>query len=98
MINNITFHKGRAVVYCYDLLRSHDDQDRRTFHLEPTLRAVEGRMVRRSGVVVVDAGAAPLPVGAPPTGVLPEALAQFAGRVLVLSESESAAIIAMCDG
>ena len=55
-------------------------------------------MVRRSGVVVVDAGAAPLPVGAPPTGVLPEALAQFAGRVLVLSESESAAIIAMCDG
>ncbi|KAH8066727.1 hypothetical protein SO694_00114012 [Aureococcus anophagefferens] len=43
-INGINFKKGRLLVYCHDLARVHEDPDRRSFVLEPTLRAVEARM------------------------------------------------------
>ena len=58
-INGINFKKGRLLVYCHDLARVHDDPARRTFELEPTLRAVEARMVRKTGVALDDAGDAP---------------------------------------
>ena len=51
-INGIKFKKGRKVIYCHDLNRIADDPDRRTFVLEPTLRAVEAWMVRLTGIEV----------------------------------------------
>ena len=63
-INGIKFKKGRMIVYCHDLNRIADDPDRRTFVLEPTLRAVEARMVRLTGVDVETGRDAPRPVGA----------------------------------
>ena len=96
-INGINFKKGRLLVYCYDLARVHDDPARRTFELEPTLRAVEARMVRKTGVALDDAGDAPTPADTPRTG-LSAAFAAVDGRLVVLSEAENAKTVAACDG
>ena len=96
-INGINFKKGRLLVYCYDLARVHDDPARRTFELEPTLRAVEARMVRKTGVALDDAGDAPAPADKPRTG-LSAAFAAVDGRLVVLSEAENAKTVAACDG
>ena len=79
-INGINFKKGRLLVYCHDLARVHDDPARRTFELEPTLRAVEARMVRKTGVELDDAGDAPAPADKPRTG-LSAAFAAVDGRL-----------------
>ena len=96
-INGINFKKGRLLVYCHDLARVHDDPARRTFELEPTLRAVEARMVRKTGVALDDAGDAPTPADTPRTG-LSAAFAAVDGRLVVLSEAENAKTVAACDG
>ena len=96
-INGINFKKGRLLVYCHDLARVHDDPARRTFELEPTLRAVEARMVRKTGVELDDAGDAPAPADKPRTG-LSAAFAAVDGRLVVLSEAENAKTVAACDG
>ena len=95
-INGINFKKGRLLVYCHDLARVHEDPDRRSFVLEPTLRAVEARMVRRVGVVLEDTRAAPTLGGVAP--VVPQAFRAFAGRIHTISDGESAAVIGACDG
>ena len=96
-INGINFKKGRLLVYCHDLARVHDDPARRTFELEPTLRAVEARMVRKTGVALDDAGDAPTPADTPRTG-LSAAFAAVDGRLVVLSEAENAKTVAACGG
>ena len=95
-INGINFKKGRLLVYCHDLARVHEDPDRRSFVLEPTLRAVEARMVRRIGVVLEDARAAPTLGGVAP--VVPQAFRAFADRIHTISDDEIATVIAACDG
>ncbi|KAH8058898.1 hypothetical protein JL720_13912 [Aureococcus anophagefferens] len=92
-INGINFKKGRLLVYCHDLARVHDDPARRTFELEPTLRAAEARMVRKTGVALDDAGDAPAPADKPRTG-LSAAFAAVDGRLVVLSEAENAKTVA----
>jgi len=95
-INGIKFKKGRKVIYCHDLNRIADDPDRRTFVLEPTLRAVEARMVRLTGVEVETGRDAPRPVGAP--AAVPKALEADAHHFLTLSDPQKAKIITECDG
>ena len=95
-INGIKFKKGRMIVYCHDLNRIADDPDRRTFVLEPTLRAVEARMVRPTGVDVETGRDAPRPVGAPLA--VPKALEAYAHHVLALSDRQKSKIITECDG
>ena len=95
-INGINFKKGRLLVYCHDLARVHEDPDRRSFVLESTLRAVEARMVRRIGVVLEDARAAPTLGGVAP--VVPQVFRAFADRIHTISDGELAAVIAACDG
>jgi hypothetical protein len=67
-----------------------------TMMLEPTLRAVEARMVRRVGVVLEDTRAAPTLGGVAP--IVPQAFRAFADRIHTISDGESAAVIAACDG
>ena len=83
-INGINFKKGRLLVYCHDLARVHEDPDRRSFVLEPTLRAVEARMVRRVGVVLEDTRAAPTLGGVAP--IVPQAFRAFADRIHTISD------------
>ena len=86
-INGIKFKKGRKVAYRHDLNRIADDLDRRTFVLEPTLRAVEARMVRLTSVEVETGRDAPQPVGAPVA--VPKVLEAYAHRFLALSDRQS---------
>ena len=95
-INGIKFKKGRMIVYCHDLNRIADDPDRRTFVLEPTLRAVEARKVRLTGVDVETGRDAPRPVGAP--AAVPKAPEAYAHRFLTLSDRQKPKIITECDG
>ena len=67
-----------------------------TMMLEPTLRAVEARMVRRVGVVLEDTRAAPTLGGVAP--IVPQAFRAFADRIHTISDGESAAVIGACDG
>ena len=52
--------------------------------LEPTLRAVEARMVRRVGVVLEDTRAAPTLGGVAP--IVPQAFRAFADRIHTISD------------
>ena len=84
------------IVYCHDHNRVAADPDRRTFVLEPTLRAVEARMVRLTGVDVETGRDAPRPVGAP--AAVPKAPEAYAHRFLTLSDRQKSKIITECDG
>lgn len=79
--------KGKLVVWCHDLQRVEEDEDRRIFVKDTRIRFVEARMLRFVGVEFEDCGPAPRPIGA----------LEAAGRRMCISEEMASDIIKACD-
>lgn len=84
--------KGRLVIYCRDLQRLDEDEHRRTFVADSTVRIVEARMLRYTGVQLTDAGPAPTPVGVGRSSTRNDTT-----RRQTISETDASAIIGLCD-